>query len=69
MATATEPMPAAEVVLEAQPIEITADEFFGMIDRGLFAPERRVFHGPDGEISLVIDEREIARIPVRELLG
>ncbi len=26
-------------------------------------------HGPDGAIPLVIDGREIARIPVRELLG
>jgi len=28
--------------LEGQPVDLTADEFFAMIEAGLFAPERRV---------------------------
>jgi Uma2 family endonuclease len=43
MATATEPISTAEATLEGHPVEITADQFFGMIEAGLFAPERRVF--------------------------
>lgn len=43
MATATETLPVAEVEPETLPVDFTADQFFGMIDAGLFAPERRVF--------------------------
>ncbi len=42
MATVTEPMPA-EAVVEDRPVDLTTDEFFGMIEAGLFAPERRVY--------------------------
>lgn len=44
MATATEPAPAeATLELEGYPVDLTAGQFFGMIEAGLFAPSSRVF--------------------------
>ena len=44
MATATEPIsPATLPGLEGSPVDLNAGEFFGMIEAGLFAPDRRVF--------------------------
>jgi hypothetical protein len=44
MATATVSAPAAPLSLdEARPVDLTADQFFKMIEAGVFAPEQRVF--------------------------
>ncbi len=48
MATATEPVPAATAIVpgedaEDRLVDLNADQFFGMIEAGLFAPERRAF--------------------------
>lgn len=45
MATATEPTRTIEASqeLEGHPVDLTADQFFGMIESSLFAPESRVF--------------------------
>jgi hypothetical protein len=100
MATATEPVPAG-VETEDRVVDLTSGEFFGMIEAGLFAPERRVFlrggrvvekmaktvphafvaariiraptiRSPEGwparpEDPMILDGREVARIPVREV--
>ena len=43
MATATETLPVAEFETGPRPVEFTADQFFGMIEAGLFEPGRRLF--------------------------
>jgi hypothetical protein len=43
MATATESAPVASPIEEDRIVDLTSDEFFRMIEAGLFAPERRVY--------------------------
>jgi Uma2 family endonuclease len=43
MATATESAPVAPPIEEDRIVDLTSDEFFRMIEAGVFAPERRVY--------------------------
>jgi Uma2 family endonuclease len=43
MATATESAPVAPLIEEDRIVDLTSDEFFRMIEAGVFAPERRVY--------------------------
>jgi Uma2 family endonuclease len=43
MATATESAPVLSPIEEDRIVDLTSDEFFRMIEAGVFAPERRVY--------------------------
>lgn len=80
MATATEPAPVEMAEMEGHPVDLTAGQFFGMIEAGLFAPERRVFlwdgkvfekmaKTPAHAITSYIFQRELsARLPAEWLI-